>query len=187
MRNSTSGNDSERRQAVVIYLSDDAKEVLWRNRQRRRLLDVPPMLDSTLIEELLLAFGSQSKDGLVAGGLVRDETVGHSDTSKLLSSNEGQAKRIKALELHNFVAEETISLLNQQIEDANEFRPFDWSQAGEDLLSAHRHLMSHTGYQLAIRLRDRLINFSNDSTTVKIFDEEISDYLKCIVDMADKT
>lgn len=182
MRNANAGEGGERRHAVVVYLTNDAKEVLWRNRQRRRLLDLPPILDSVLINELLLSYGAQAADDQ-ANSLLADVTTAQTDSSKLLKANERQLKRIKALELHNFVAEETIALLKEQEDLAMEYRPFDWSVAEDNLLEAHRYLMTHAGYWLAIRLRERLSSSSGDSHAAKIFNEEITDYIEQIIDV----
>ena len=66
MRNAGASSDAVRRHALVVYLTDDARKVLQSNRRRRRLLELPPVLDSTLIEELLRAYRAQGEPEVTA-------------------------------------------------------------------------------------------------------------------------
>jgi hypothetical protein len=103
---------------------------------------------------------------------------------KLFKTIESQIGRIKALELHNLAAVEAIAILEHQEVEAREFRPFDWSGAESDLLEANRYLMSHVGYRFAIRLQKRLSAVSNESHAARIFNEEITDYIEHVIEIA---
>jgi hypothetical protein len=48
--------DAPRRAPCVIYLSDEAREALRRTREARRLSGQPQLLDSELVESLLIAY-----------------------------------------------------------------------------------------------------------------------------------
>lgn len=166
------GTDEEpNRNARVFFLTDEAVEVLERNRLRRRLLGLPPVLDSQLIEGLLLAYQSQGEPDIPAGTVVVDESRQETaPTAKLVREFERQTKLLKQLEAQE-IANKSVTR-----------RQVDWTLAEQKLLGAHRHHMPHAGHGLALRLRSALGGATSDVQAMRIVDTEVVDYLGRLVD-----
>lgn len=176
MRNIDAPNGAQRRHATVVYLNDGAKEALQRNRQHRRLLDLPNVLDSVLIEQLLLKYENENVYDDMDQELQPSVTKVKGNTTKLLENNKQLEEKIKFLNLHLFAAETTIEKLESEIEV--EPPVCDWETTEYHLLDEHWSYMSIFGYRAAKRIKSRIGGTENDVITMRVIHEEFEDYIK---------
>lgn len=182
MRNADGKSGAERRRAVVIYLSDAATDVLRRNRLRRRLLELQPVLDSRLIEDLLLSFLSQGEPEQLSSLVIKDETKIKAESSNLLNKFDHQVDIIKSLEEQLYISRNTSSSLQKELDAENEFRSLDWIEVELGLLDTHRLLKSHSVYMMAQELRAKLANSQSDSQALGVVYDVVSEYIKQLID-----
>lgn len=182
MRNADAGEATERRHAVVIYLTDSAKNVLNQNRQRRRLLNLPSVLDSTLIEELLLGYSMKGESEFEVDLKSNDDVSRKGDVSKLLNANEKLRKAVQNYKLHLFAADGTIERLQQDIDTENEFRPLDWDEVERGLIAMHRFQLSVLGAHFTQQLLTRIRQTQGDQHALKVVDDEFTGYVSRLID-----
>lgn len=163
------GGAGPRRKGHVIYLTDEAVEVLARNRARNRLLGLPKVLDSRLIEDLLFRSERDSTAFAESGSDDHGQQL-PAPTTKLLAEYENQVKLVKELKAQQ-VAERSAAQ-----------RHVNWPLAERELLGAHRLLMPQVGHWLALHLRSALGEATSDWQAMKIVDAEVVDYLGRLVD-----
>lgn len=186
-RNPDGDDGASQRRGVVLHLSETARAVLREHRQRRRDADMPPLLDSELVESLLLAYARQGDAETQAGPLVVDETKAHPGISKLLAKVAGLEADLRALRLAHFAAEGTIERLDEEAEADNEFRPFDWETIEQKLLAAHRLIGSASTRGIVERALDERASRSGGAETAALLQREIEEHIRSLIDWASRT
>jgi hypothetical protein len=176
MLNIDAANGAQRRYATVVYLNESAKDALHRNRQQRRLLDLPNVSDSVLIEQLLLKYENENVFDDMDQELQTSVTKVKGNTAKLLEKNKLLEEKIKFLKLHLFAAEATIEKLESEIEV--EPPVCDWETTEYHLLNEHWSYMSRFGYRAAKRIKSRIGGTENDVITMRVVHEEFEEYIK---------
>ncbi len=160
LRNPDGGGRAGRRRGSVLYLSDAARDVLTRNRQRRHDARFPQVLDANLIESLLLAYADQGEPEHPEGPLVIDETKAHPGIANLL--------RIKAD-------------LERKLAIQPQFRPIDWDAIEFSLLAAHRLIGSQWSRDLAKRIYRDALSVANEGSSAGTLDREMLDHIKALI------
>lgn len=160
------------RSPVVIYLSEEARDVLRRNRDVRRLVGAPPVLDAELVEYALACY-ERGRLGVDASTVSQ-----HSDGRLPLSSSLDRAA-FKALqsrvnELEQQVIKVASNLENDKYEELREQALADLP---ENLLEAHAKHQAMLIYPMAQRLLQVLRSTDDDTTRMRLLQDEIADYL----------
>lgn len=186
-RNPDGDDGANQRRGVVLHLSEAARTVLREHRQRRREADMPPVLDSELVESLLLAYARQGDPDTQAEPLVVDETKAHPAVAKLLAKVASLKADLQAASLANFAAEGTIERLEEEVEADNEWRPFDWATIEQRLLAAHRLIGSASTRGIVERVLDKSASSGVGAEAAALLQREIEEHIRSLIDWASRT
>lgn len=186
MKGAASEEESGGRKACVLYLNEDARDVLKRNRLARRLLDQKPILDSELVEALLLAYRQQEE--------ARQPVV----TVKL-HDFEGTYRLDKLVSRYNDLFEEFNDQLRElnaekdsraeaeaAVEEAMDDRDMDWSEAENALLPIHQREMAVNGARLVADIRGILNQANSDAEASRKLTFALADYIFNLIDQVQR-
>lgn len=186
-RNPDGDDGASQRRGVVLHLSEAARTVLRQNRQRRRDAGMPPVLDSNLVESLLLAYALQGEPEPQVGPLVVDETKAHPGIAKLLAKVADLEAELRAVRLARLAAEGNIELLEEEAEADNEFRTFNWELIEDKLLDAHRLIGSVWARGIVERVLDVSASRSANGDITALLQREIEEHIRSLIDRASST
>lgn len=171
------------RTPVVLYLSAEARAALKRNRAAAVALGAEPLLDSKLVETLLLEHPVAShiepsapverKPWPTSGQTAPEQEARVDRLLKMQDEN----RRLKE-ELRE--ARRTNRCLIQAIESESMSKEH-WSAALEDLVDHHQVAGSRLLRPLVTRLTAQLAEARSESTRLRIVSEELVDYLYKLV------
>lgn len=170
------------RKGCVLHLSEEAREVLRRNRLSRRLLDQDPVLDSELVESLLLAHRQQEQLLLPNVTL---EVGNEKETLRLDKLVDRYAKLNEKLndERHRLNGMKfLLAEVAAEAEDADRHRDMDWWEIEDVLLSQHQREMSLQGLRLLTTVRQLLSQSKSDFEACRNLAYELSDYICQLID-----
>jgi hypothetical protein len=176
------------RTPIQIYLSADAREVLRRHREDAALAGVAPLLDSKLIEALLLAFqshrSSDSSKAIESAAAATSESSvspAKDDEVQRLRFLRAKIRRINsALERSN----EELDFYNKEFE--GELSSQQWADARETLIERHRREASLLLYPIAQRLHLALEQSASDAARMRTVSDEVIDYLCTLLDQLER-
>lgn len=186
LRNPAGDDSASQRRGVVLHLSESARTVLREHRQRRRDAEMPPILDSELVESLLLAYARQEHPETQAGPLVVDETKAHPGIANLLAKVASLKAELQEANLATIAAEGTIEQLEEQleveVEEEVEVQSFDWAMIEQSLLAAHRLIGSASTRGIVERVLDNGDSRHGGAATVSLLQREIEEHIRCLID-----
>lgn len=185
-RNLDNSDGASQRSGAVFHLSDAAREVLRQNRLRRRAAGLPPVLDSDLVESLLLAYGRQGEPGFQSGALVIDETKANPVTEKLVAKVEDLQGELRSNRDALSAAEATIKNHEEDAEVEEQFRVFDWGEVEQNLLAAHRLIGSAGMPGIVERVLDKAAPRSGRAEAAAVLQREIEEHIRLLVDWASR-
>lgn len=182
MKGAASEEESGGRKACVLYLNEDARDVLKRNRLARRLLDQKPILDSELVEALLLAH-SQQEEARQPEVTVKlqdreqtyrlDKLVGR--YNDLFENFKDQRRKLKSEKELRAEAEAAVDEVMYE-------RDMDWSEAESVLRPIHQREMAVNGARLVADIRGILNQANSDAEASRKLTFELADYIFGLID-----
>lgn len=192
MRNADGKVEGEpSRTPVVIYLSAEARDVMRRHREDAALAAATPLLDSKLVESLLLAFhahrSSSSPTPVEAAALSTHE-------SSVPRASDNDIERLRQLRLKirrlNTRLQETVAERDELLADADDEESFTaerWSAIRRKLLDRHREAASLLVHPLANRLHSALSDLTSDAARMRVVSDELIEYLVTLLDALERS
>lgn len=191
MRNADGQVEGEpARTPVVLYLSAEAREVIRRHREDAALAGAPPLLDSKLVEALLLAFRSQRSADPAASVATAAAVV---EKSSPPPAKEGDVERLRDLRTKirrlNSVLVETEAdrdELQEEIDNEGSISARRWNTVRKALIKQHIAEGSLSLYPLTRRLNGELGELTTDASRMHAVSAEFVDYLLTLLDALDR-
>lgn len=182
LRSADAAPDGNPRRGSVLYLSEEARAVLKRNRDRRRDAGLPQVLDASLIESLLLAYAQQGEPGHPEGNLLDDETKSDPRLAKVLAKVEVLETKLRAARSEVETLQEENFDLEEDAKDDEKARPFDWDEIERLLLRAH-HMQGRQWTQgIAERFCRELAADGNQARAVEALHRELQEHIRSLTD-----
>ncbi len=178
------------RTPLVIYLSAEAREVMRRHRDDAALAGEPPVLDSKLVEALLLAFQSHRSAG--TSSPIEAAAVSVGDAS-VPPAQEDEVQRLRLLRAKirrlNTSLEETKAEraeLQEEIDDEESISSERWSAVRRKLIDRHRSEASLLVHPLTQRLHGALSELTSDAARMRAVNDELIEYLLTLLDALER-
>lgn len=178
------------RTPVVLYLSAEAREVLRRHREDVALAGAPPLLDSKLVEALLLAFQSHRSPGTPSP--IEAAAVSVSEASAPpAQEDEVQRLRLLRAKIRRLKAslektEARRAELQEEIDNEESISSERWSVVRQKLLDRHRSEASLLVHPLTQRLHDALSELTSDAARMRAVNDELIEYLLTLLDALER-
>lgn len=191
MRNADGQVEGEpARTPVVLYLSAEAREVLRRHRDDAALAAAPPLLDSKLVEALLLAFQSRRSAGPAASIEAAATSVDKSSPPPAKDSDVERLRdlrtKIRRLDSVLFRTEKDRDDLLDEIDDEGSISSRRWATVRKALIEQHIAEGSLRLYPLTRRLHGTLGELTSDASRMQAVNAEFVDYLLTLLDALDR-
>lgn len=191
MRNADGKVEGEpARTPLVIYLSAEAREVMRRHRDDAALAGAPPLLDSKLVEALLLAFQSHRSAGTAspieaAAVSVAEASVPPAQEDEVQRLRLLRA-RIRRLNTSLEKSEAERAKLHAEIDDEESISSERWSAVRRKLIERHRSDASLLVHQLTQRVHDALRELTSDAARMRAVNDELIEYLLTLLDALER-
>lgn len=180
MRNADGRFEGEpARTPVALYLSAEAREVMRRHRDEAALAGAPPLLDSKLVEALLLAFQSHRSAGSANPVEAAAASV---DESSPPPAKDGDIRRLRVL--REKIRRQDNS--KKRADGESSTASGHWSAVRRALLDQHRTEASRLLFPLAQRLHSTLGELTSDAERMRAVSDEVVDYLLTLLDALDR-
>lgn len=167
------------RTPVALYLSAEAREVMRRHRDEAALAGAPPLLDSKLVEALLLAFQSHRSAGSANPVEAAAASV---DESSPPPANDGDIRRLRVL--REKIRRQDNS--KKRADGESSTASGHWSAVRRALLDQHRTEASRLLFPLAQRLHSTLGELNSDAERMRAVNDEVIEYLLTLLDALDR-
>lgn len=191
MRNADGQIEGEpARTPVVLYLSTEAREVVRRHREDAVIAGAPPLLDSKLVEALLLTFQSQRSADPAAHVEAAAAPVDQYSPPPAKDSDIQRLRhlRSKIRRLNSVLLEAEADRidLQEEVDNENSISSRRWSAVRRALLNKHRTETSRLLFPLAQRLHSTLGGLTSDAERMRAVNDVVVEYLLTLLDAMDR-